>query len=64
MATENSKSRMRSARIPLADDEHLTKKAIANPNNRNNHIASEINDLIAADRDRTKLTGKFHFRKK
>jgi len=62
--TENSNSRQRGLRIPIPEDDYLQGKAEANPNNRYNQMATEVNDLIAADHAKFKRTGKYTFAKK
>lgn len=61
---ENGKSRMLSTRIPIPDHDYLIKKAQANPDNAHNHLATELNDLIAADHAAFKKSGKHSFAKK
>ena len=63
MPVKNGKSVFRGVRVLTTNDNHLVKKANANPANPHNHVGTEINALIQADADYTKRTGKFRFSK-
>lgn len=46
---DTSQSRIHMVRVKTPHSDHLIAKAIANPANPHNHVATEINTLIKAD---------------